>query len=83
MNSLKQRKSVASSVGAAEQGRSGPASKETDRDVEAATMRRMISEAAYFRAECRAFEGGREFEDRLAAETEIDSTWLDDNGRDG
>jgi hypothetical protein len=33
----------------------------------------MIAEAAYFRAERRNFVGGREMDDWLAAEEEIDS----------
>ena len=33
---------------------------------------RMIAEAAYYRAESRGFEGGRDLDDWLAAEMEID-----------
>jgi hypothetical protein len=41
--------------------------------VSAETRRRMIAERAYLRAERRGFAPGREAEDWLAAEAEIDS----------
>src|SRR4051812_15107771 len=40
--------------------------------------RAMIAEAAYYRAEQRGFEPGRDFEDWCAAETDIDSQLLGD-----
>jgi len=42
---------------------------------------RLIAEAAYFRAERRGFQPGRELEDWLAAEIEIDALLGDDDGR--
>lgn len=39
--------------------------------------RAMIAEAAYFRAQARGFEPGREIEDWLAAEKEIDAALLE------
>ena len=39
---------------------------------------RLIAEAAYYRAERRGFAPGRELEDWLAAEVEIDSLLQDD-----
>jgi len=41
--------------------------------VESQNREQMIAEAAYFRAEQRNFEFGRELDDWLAAELEIDS----------
>jgi hypothetical protein len=43
--------------------------------------RRLIAEAAYFRAEQRGFVPGRELEDWLAAEIEVDALLGDDDGR--
>lgn len=43
--------------------------------------RRLIAEAAYFRAERRGFQPGQELEDWLAAEIEIDALLGDDDGR--
>lgn len=43
--------------------------------------RRLIAEAAYFRAEQRGFVSGRELEDWLAAEIEVDALLGDDDGR--
>lgn len=49
------------------------------RTKKAATMispddrRRMIAEAAYYRAQARGFDGGDELADWLAAEAEVDS----------
>jgi hypothetical protein len=43
--------------------------------------RRLIAEAAYFRAEQRGFVPGQEFEDWLAAEIEIDALLGEDDGR--
>ena len=40
---------------------------------------RMIAEAAYYRAQSRAFDGGYEFDDWLEAEAEVDA-WLTANG---
>lgn len=40
--------------------------------AESERRRRMIAEAAYFRAERRGFEAGCELEDWLAAEAEVD-----------
>ena len=42
--------------------------------VEPAKRSAMIAEAAYYRAERRAFCPGRELDDWLAAETEVDQT---------
>ncbi|GMW06501.1 MAG: hypothetical protein AMXMBFR8_12980 [Nevskiales bacterium] len=42
---------------------------------------RLIAEAAYFRAERRGFQPGRELDDWLAAEIEIDALLGDDDGR--
>lgn len=42
---------------------------------------RLIAEAAYFRAERRGFQPGRDLEDWLAAEIEIDALLGDDDGR--
>lgn len=36
----------------------------------------MIAEAAYYRAECRGFAPGHEYEDWLAAEAEVDQKLL-------
>jgi hypothetical protein len=41
----------------------------------------LIAEAAYFRAERRGFQPGRELEDWLAAEIEVDALLGEDNGR--
>lgn len=41
----------------------------------------LIAEAAYFRAERRGFQPGRELEDWLAAEIEIDALLGEDDGR--
>jgi hypothetical protein len=41
-----------------------------------AARRRMIADAAYYRAECRGFEPGHELEDWLAAENEVVRNWL-------
>jgi hypothetical protein len=43
--------------------------------------RRLIAEAAYFRAEQRGFAPGQELEDWLAAEIEIDTLLDADDGR--
>lgn len=43
----------------------------------------MIAEAAYFIAEHRGFGGGREMEDWLAAETEVDTLLSGGNGSAG
>jgi hypothetical protein len=43
---------------------------------ELALRRAMTAEAAYYRAERRAFEPGHELEDWLAAEAEIRSLWM-------
>lgn len=43
--------------------------------------RLLIAEAAYFRAEQRGFQPGRELEDWLAAEIEVDALLGEDNGR--
>lgn len=52
-----------------------PKSRAASRPAPAAPPSReqMITEAAYYRAERRNFAGGREMEDWLAAEEEIDS----------
>lgn len=42
--------------------------------------RRLIAEAAYFRAERRGFQAGRELEDWLAAEIEVDALLGEDDG---
>ena len=42
-------------------------------DPTVSERRRMIAEAAFYRAEARNFEPGREIEDWLAAEAQIDS----------
>lgn len=42
--------------------------------------RRLIAEAAYFRAEQRGFAPGRELEDWLAAEIEVDALFGDEAG---
>ena len=41
---------------------------------------RLIAEAAYYRAEQRGFAPGRELEDWLAAEIEIDTLLADEDG---
>jgi hypothetical protein len=41
--------------------------------------RAMVAEAAYYRAEQRGFEPGRELEDWCAAESEIDSSLVRDS----
>lgn len=46
--------------------------------VDPERRRAMIAEAAYYRAEERGFEPGREFEDWCAAETAIDSSLAPD-----
>ena len=43
--------------------------------------RRLVAEAAYFRAEQRGFVPGQELEDWLAAEIEIDALLGEDDGR--
>jgi hypothetical protein len=50
-----------------------PAATAGSRAVSAAARRAMIAERAYLRAERRGFAPGREAEDWLAAEVEIDS----------
>ncbi len=50
-----------------------PAATASARAVSAEARRAMIAERAYLRAERRGFVPGREAEDWLAAETEIDS----------
>ena len=42
-----------------------------------ADRRKMISDAAYYRAQQRGFATGHELEDWLAAENEIVRSWLD------
>lgn len=44
--------------------------------ISADERRHLIAEAAYFRAESRGFEPGRELDDWLRAETEIDAALL-------
>ena len=44
---------------------------------------RQVAEAAYYRAERRGFEPGRELDDWLAAEAEIDGDGVVDRGRPG
>ena len=44
-----------------------------NRKVSAEERRRMIAEAAYFRAERRGFSGGQSLEDWVAAEAEVDA----------
>lgn len=59
-----------------EERRQGGASGTTsDPDVASATRYQLLAEAAYCRAECRAFERGCELDDWLAAEVEIDAAF--------
>jgi hypothetical protein len=48
------------------------------RDLAGEDRLRLIAEAAYYRAERRGFAPGRELEDWLAAEIEIDALFDDD-----
>lgn len=45
--------------------------------ADAAARRKMIAEAAYYRAQRRGFQPGHEVEDWLAAENEIVKLWLE------
>jgi len=45
--------------------------------------RKMIADAAYFRAQSRDFESGHEVEDWLEAEAEVDRKLADDRIRSG
>jgi hypothetical protein len=49
--------------------------------LEGEDRRRLIAEAAYFRAERRGFQPGQELEDWLAAEIEVDTLLGEDDGR--
>lgn len=49
--------------------------------IDAAGRHRMIAESAYFRAERRGFDGGRDVDDWLDAEQEIDG-YLRDHGHE-
>lgn len=55
------------------EGRSGTTVSGGPATQERATREQMIATAAYFRAEARGFVPGREMEDWLAAERELDA----------
>ncbi|MCC7461782.1 MAG: DUF2934 domain-containing protein [Gammaproteobacteria bacterium] len=65
-------KSRATQIAGRRTRRPAPAARHETRAADAGERESMIAEAAYFRAEARAFEAGHELEDWLAAEREVD-----------
>jgi hypothetical protein len=82
---MAKRKDAASTRTSMPPGKAGRARKlahdvETDRGSSADMRRRMIAEAAYFRAEARGFQAGDSVRDWLEAEAEVDAVLRERRG---